>query len=650
MFNPIAKTEEIHNHYFNFFLTSFSPNNKGLRNKLRTLKGLRYLWKEPYISISKRYELGEDFEDFETERISDKVKLGFRNIRRLYRFQEEGIRNILNGRNTIISAGTGSGKTEVFLITILNYCFNNRKQPGIKAIMVYPMNALANDQVERLRKCLWFINRNLDRKITFAIYTGETPESTRELKEEFSGREENHIITDEDKTKELEEKRKIGCQAYCDGLRYDAENSRLVCKCGNLIIDYQKLTRKQIRENPPDILITNYVQLEHLLLRKKDEKLFSNGQVKFIVFDEIHAYKGARGIDVALLNRRLSLYHRMPTNVISIKLEGNKLFGVDIDNIFEKMKDEKPSLTREKFNRIFLITFKNAIINAAQRLLQTEDGEIEGDIKENEIIIYDNVDGGAGYVNEIVRRFDDILREAAEIVLDSDDECETGCLDCLWSYRRKRDIKFIDKRFIKEVFEAIEKHFLTEGITKEGKIKKLIEYKGENIRTIHSPPYDFSGIHELKKLLRGAKEEIILTSLYVTDDKIPWQDEMEKSWVDILIEIKLSSPTLKVTVIVREPTSEKHLLALKKLSEYGINVKIFKKEIENMLPSIVHSKLIVIDPHIPSARYAIHTSANFSPEMWKNHETFDFGNDEEWVKGTYREIKKIAKQSFNFKG
>ena len=348
--------------------------------------------------------------------------------------------------------------------------------------------------------------------------------------------------------------------------------------------------------------------------------------------------------------RRLSLYHKMPTNVISIKFKGETFFGIDKEILINEWKNYKPNLSEEQLWHIFLITFKNAIINAAQRVLQTEDGEIEGEVKDNEIILYDNVDGGVGYVDEIVDRFDEILKEAVEMVLDTDDKCDTGCLDCLWSYRRKRDIRFIDKRFVKDIFKILNKSYTEREISKEGKVKKnFIGYEGRNIKTIHSPPYNFLGVIELKKLLKSAKEEIILTSLYVTDSPIPWPDEREKSWVDILTDIKLSSPTLKMTIIVREPVSKDHLDALKKLCKCGITVKLFKKEIETMLPSIIHSKLIVIDPHIPSRRYAIHTSANFSPEMWKNHETFDLGNDEKWVKGTYKEIKKLAKQSLDLK-
>jgi len=348
--------------------------------------------------------------------------------------------------------------------------------------------------------------------------------------------------------------------------------------------------------------------------------------------------------------RKISLFHKMPTNVISIKFTGDSIFGIDKKSLISEWKTYKANVSEEQLWHIFLVTFKNAIINAAQRILQTEDGEIDGEVKDDEIILYDNVDGGVGYVDEIAERFDEILREAAEIVLDPDDECDTGCLDCLWSYRRKKDIRFIDKRFVKKVFRAIEKFFVETEILKEGEIKKnFVGYESRGIRTIHSPPYSFFGILELKKLLRSAKEEIVLTSLYVTDSPIPWPDEKEKSWVNILADIKLSSPTLKITVIVREPTSKDHADALKRLSRCGVKVKVYKKEIESMLPSIIHSKLIVIDPHIPSSRYAIHTSANFSPEMWKNHETFDLGNDENWVKGTYREIKEISEQSMDFK-
>lgn len=327
------------------------------------------------------------------------------------------------------------------------------------------------------------------------------------------------------------------------------------------------------------------------------------------------------------------LFHTMPTNVISIKITGESLFGIPVE-----------------IDGIFLTTLKNAIINAAQILIQAADGEIEGMVKGDELILFDNVDGGVGYVDEIYGRFEEILQLAGEkFVLNPEDNCEKGCLKCLHSYRRKRDIKNIDKRVIIPIFEKIKLRYCKSKLEEGGGLKETFAgCIGKNIRTIYSPTYNLSGVIELKNLLQTAKEQIKITSLYVTDDKINWVDEGRRSWVDILLSIKLN-PTkdVKILVIVREPATKSHKKALKRLIESGIEVKVFKNDTLKKFPAIVHSKLIVIDPYDPDARYAIHTSANFSPEMWKNHDTYDFGDDEEWVMCTDKEISKLEKESSN---
>ncbi len=305
-FNPIETTEQIQEDYMNFFLTSFSPNNPEFMQKLQEIPHkTTYLWKGPYIAIPPKPKLGGRFREFEKERIEDKVKDAFSYIDRLYKHQEEAIRHILDGNNTIVAVPTGSGKTEIFMIPVLQYCYQNRNKRGTKAILVYPMNALAKDQVERLRKILWKLNQGLpkEEKITFAIYTGDTPRDEEVLKKEFQERNISEICPlSEDDMKIL------GCPKDCNRnhLKYDAENEILYCERNkNIKIDYQILTRKSIRENPPDIIVTNYVQLEHILSRKEDTQWLSTGLLKFIVLDEVHSYSGSKGIDVAFLMRRI---------------------------------------------------------------------------------------------------------------------------------------------------------------------------------------------------------------------------------------------------------------------------------------------------------------------------------------------------------
>ena len=166
----------------------------------------------------------------------------------LYHHQEYAARRILEGRPTIIASGTGSGKTESFLIPIIDYCLRHRDEEGVKALLVYPMNALANDQLQRLRRYLRGTG------ITFGRYTGDTPES--------------------------------GNMAD-DGIPRE-----------------ERTTRTAIRSMPPDILITNYAMLERLLIRREDQRIFHHQQVRFLVMDEVHTYGGAQGIEVACLIRR----------------------------------------------------------------------------------------------------------------------------------------------------------------------------------------------------------------------------------------------------------------------------------------------------------------------------------------------------------
>jgi len=188
--------------------------------------------------------------------------------RALYLHQEIAIRKAVKyKRNLVIATGTGSGKTECFLIPILNYLFEQSDNsqslsPGVRALLLYPMNALANDQLQRLRRVLKPFPY-----ITFGRYTGETKTKRKDAKERF-----------------LE-------QFPCEE-----------------ILPNELLCREEMRERPPHFLLTNYAMLEYLLLRPKDCELFSDNREsfwKFIVMDEAHIYNGALGIEIAMLLRRL---------------------------------------------------------------------------------------------------------------------------------------------------------------------------------------------------------------------------------------------------------------------------------------------------------------------------------------------------------
>jgi len=190
----------------------------------------------------------------------------------LYLHQEKAIKKILSGRNIVIASGTSSGKTECFLLPIYNQLIKEYKEgklgPGVRALLLYPMNALANDQLRRLREIARVIEKEMpDVKITFGRYVGDTPETKKQGEEKFR----------------------------LANPRIEPVKSEL-------------LSREEMRENPPHILITNYAMLEYLLLRPKDSSFFDGEYAKhwkFLVLDEAHIYNGANGIEMGMLIRRL---------------------------------------------------------------------------------------------------------------------------------------------------------------------------------------------------------------------------------------------------------------------------------------------------------------------------------------------------------
>ncbi|MDP9191069.1 MAG: DEAD/DEAH box helicase [Acidobacteriota bacterium] len=171
----------------------------------------------------------------------------------LYTHQIESIHLSQEGKNLVVATGTGSGKTECFLIPILDDIVRD-PYPGVRCIVVYPMNALANDQVSRLRGLL----RGLP-EVTFGRYTGETPKTRAECSaEDLTGAPPN-----------------------------------------------ERLSREEIQADPPQILLTNFAMLEYLLIRPKDVDVFRGRTLKYMVLDEAHTYTGAQGIDVSFLMRRV---------------------------------------------------------------------------------------------------------------------------------------------------------------------------------------------------------------------------------------------------------------------------------------------------------------------------------------------------------
>lgn len=272
--NPFKALENIQKDY-EMYVSSFQKfKNPSIRDWVtdRVQEGT-LLWKDPHIVLNRPFEKGDSLQELVGEELLHEKTLKIFTVKpgdessepvELYRHQSDAIRSITQEeKNTIISTGTGSGKSFCFGIPIISTCLKmkDKGHKGVKAIIVYPMNALANSQYDD------FSQRLHESGLKIALYTGDTETSPDEALKRYrdtTGRE----------------------------MPYDCE----------------VISREEIQANPPDILMTNYVMLDLIFSRWEDRKLFpknKKGVLQFLVLDEVHTYTGQRGADVACLIRRL---------------------------------------------------------------------------------------------------------------------------------------------------------------------------------------------------------------------------------------------------------------------------------------------------------------------------------------------------------
>jgi ATP-dependent helicase YprA (DUF1998 family) len=270
--NPIKASEAIKSNYISYLSTVFHVNDMELQEQfINLLEQDNKFVKGPILEATPSFQLGNSLQELIDENVLSNLfskldKDSFDINRRLYRHQEKAIRKVISeNRNIVVATGTGSGKTETFLIPILNHLLMEKENgllgPGVRALLLYPMNALANDQMSRIRALL----KKLP-SITFGRYTGET-------EKEYKKALDNYMK------------------------QYHAEP-----------IENELISREQMWVNPPNILLTNYAMLEYLLLRPDDSVFFDGsyaGHWRYLVLDEAHTYKGAKGIEMAMLLRRL---------------------------------------------------------------------------------------------------------------------------------------------------------------------------------------------------------------------------------------------------------------------------------------------------------------------------------------------------------
>ncbi|MCI0397295.1 MAG: DEAD/DEAH box helicase [Chloroflexi bacterium] len=272
--HPLNTTGRIRDAYLRYLKTLFPFQDERLRDAFaQALQSPDLLVKGPLVEVSAAFERQFSIKDLVEEkvlhpsfaRLCHPDHLPF--TRPLYRHQEMAIRKATAGRNIVVATGTGSGKTESFLIPVLDHLLREEatgtlSRPGVRALLLYPMNALANDQLKRLRRLLADYPA-----ISFGRYTGETPYSRSEGEELFR------------------------------------KNFPREPRIAN-----ELLSREQMQAEPPHLLLTNYAMLEYLLLRPEDSPFFDGptaGRWRFIILDEAHVYDGAQAIEMAMLLRRL---------------------------------------------------------------------------------------------------------------------------------------------------------------------------------------------------------------------------------------------------------------------------------------------------------------------------------------------------------
>lgn len=328
--------ESLRDSLINYIKTAYFGKNDELRELCNAeLEHQGVLWQEPYIEANPSYKVAK-FGIERSDRIPDTVKIILRIMseqklgvfKNPYIHQVQALESFWEGRDLFIATGTGSGKTECFMWPMISKLLTEAidkpaewQQRGVRTIMLYPMNALVADQIGRLRKMIggnkfYSVFRQLagtTRIPQFGMYTGRTPYAGKQQLDQDRMLSEtlrkDLLNRDESSKKQLMDMGKYPAKADLEGYINALENGKHITTTR----DAEMISRFEMQENTPDILITNYSMLEYMLMRSSESHIWedtskwlheSNQNKLLFVIDEAHMYRGASGGEVALLIRR----------------------------------------------------------------------------------------------------------------------------------------------------------------------------------------------------------------------------------------------------------------------------------------------------------------------------------------------------------
>jgi DEAD/DEAH box helicase domain-containing protein len=259
---PLHQSQELTASLKSYFEAAYTFRDRAVGKAFHAFieDGTKGIFKGPYLSVKLPFVKAE---------IGEQIPLTIQDKYTPYDHQLRAFRRLSTQDDhkpeaTIMTTGTGSGKTESFLFPLLDYAYENRARPGIKAIILYPMNALATDQAARFANTIRENPLLKNAGITVGLLIGEGKTEGDKDRPTSMGRD--HVIEDKD----------------------------------------------AILKSPPDILLTNFKMLDYALMRARYQQLWNlnladTDLLKFLVLDELHTYDGAQGSDVANLIRRLKL-------------------------------------------------------------------------------------------------------------------------------------------------------------------------------------------------------------------------------------------------------------------------------------------------------------------------------------------------------